>query len=232
MDLSIVVPAYNEEAVLEATLQSIEEYASRKFSSFEIIVVDDGSTDSTAALARRRAVKLIQYGRNRGKGYAVRAGVLESSGDLILFMDADNSTRITELDHFLEEIKAADMVIGSRALSASRMLVSQSALKRLVGRVGNKLIRTVLALPFEDTQCGFKLMRPKLKNIFRMQKIERWGFDFEILYLACRRGFKIYESPVTWVNNFDSKVSAWSYASVFFELVAVRVNYHLGKYEV
>lgn len=226
MELSVIIPAYNEDSVIEATVQEVLVYLREHVRSYELLVVDDGSTDRTAAIVGAiPGVTVLHYGRNRGKGFAVRYGVLAAKGDLILFMDADNSTKIHELSHFLKEIKDYDIVIGSRALSGSHIQVHQNRFKRSLGRLGNRLIRMVLGVPFEDTQCGFKLFRVATRSIFEQQTIDRWGFDFELLYLAYHQGFRIYESPVRWENNFDSKVSPWSYPKTLLELLSIRIRH-------
>lgn len=231
MELTVVIPAFNEEQVIASTLREILDYLSKKFSSYEVIVVDDGSTDETAArVPRHPNVRVIRYAPNRGKGYAVKRGVMESRGALILFMDADNSTHIRELDHFMSEIEQSDIVIGSRALPSSRVIVRQSRLKRSLGRLGNSIIRAILELPLRDTQCGFKLFHARAKELFEKQRIDRFGFDFEILFLAHKKGYRIFESPVVWVNNFDTKVTTFSYLATNVELIKVRLWYLLGKY--
>ena len=160
----------------------------------------------------------------------MRQGVLESQGEYILFMDADNSTKISELGHFLEAIRTCDIVIGSRALSGSQITVAQHPLKRMAGRAGNVLVRLLLGIALKDTQCGFKLFRKKAKVLFEMQVVEGWGFDFEILFLAHKGGFLIQERPVMWVNNFDSKVTSVDYVRSLGDLLRVRARYALRLY--
>lgn len=231
MDLSVIIPAYNETAVIGATLRDVLTYLQKRPMTYEVIVVDDGSVDDTISLVQNiPEVRLIRHNVNQGKGEAVKTGVLASRGELILFMDADNSTNITELDHFLNEIGNYDIIIGSRALIDSQIRVRQNPLKVLGGRLGNLMIRLVLGLPFRDTQCGFKLFRRETIKVFRQQTIKRWGFDFELIFLASVRGFRILESPVQWVNNFDSKVSSLDYAKTLKDLLSIRLNYLLGKY--
>jgi glycosyltransferase involved in cell wall biosynthesis len=230
MQISVVIPAYNEESAIEATLREVLAYLPTHFNSYEVIVVNDGSKDATAAIVSRiPGVTLVQYEQNRGKGYAVKHGMLAALGEVILFMDADNSTKITELDHCMKEIRDYDIVIGSRALADSRIQVSQNPLKRSLGRLGNLIIKSVLGVPFQDTQCGYKLFRRSVLVLFEQQTIDRWGFDFEILYLAHRQGFRIYESPVHWENNFDSKVSVFSYPRTLFELLMIRAKHLFPK---
>ncbi len=231
MELTVVIPAFNEERVIASTLREVLGYLSKRFSSYEVIVVDDGSRDRTAAaVSVFKNVKLLRSQKNRGKGHAVKMGVLASAGDYILYMDADNSTSITELDHFMGEIRNYDLVMGSRALATSVVAVSQNPFKKALGRLGNFVIRLLLGLPFSDTQCGFKLFRARLAALFRKQKIERWGFDFEFIFLAHRGGFRIHESPVRWANHVDSRVTPASYIASLVELLKVRAWYLLGKY--
>ena len=231
MDLSVVIPAYNEEKDIGATLRSVHEYLRSHFSSFEIIVVDDASTDHTADVVRSvKGVGLIRYAPNRGKGYAVKTGMLAAKGDMVLFMDADNSTNITELDHLIPEMRNYDIVIGSRATKGSTITVHQPSYKRWLGRFGNLVIRSALGLAIHDTQCGFKLFRKESLVLFRKQKLERWGFDFEILFLATRHGYRILESPVTWTNDFDTKVTLGGYFRTAREVCMVRLWALLHRY--
>ncbi|MEK7583831.1 MAG: dolichyl-phosphate beta-glucosyltransferase [Patescibacteria group bacterium] len=232
MEISVVIPAYNEASVIRGTIDDVQAYMNNWGVAYEIILVDDGSTDTTADAVRALpAVTLITNEVNRGKGYSVRRGVLAATGDLILFMDADNSTKIRELDRMRNEIASNDIVIGSRALASSRITVRQNIAKVSLGRMGNTLIRFVLGLPFKDTQCGFKLFRRKTQDIFKVMTLDRWGFDFELLFLASKRQYRILESPVVWENNFDSKVRAASYFSTFFDMIRVRIRYLMGNYK-
>jgi len=231
IEISVVIPAYNEERDITATVQDVHQYCRERFRSYEIIVVDDGSSDRTASAASAVPdTTVVRYQPNRGKGHAVKTGVLTSRGELVLFMDADNSTNIRELEHFIPELEGHDIVIGSRALADSKITVHQNPIKRKLGRLGNVVIRMFLGLPFRDTQCGYKLFRRSAIDIFQKQRLERWGFDFEVLFLAHKKGYRIYESAVTWTNNFDSKVTAASYLAVLIELVKIRWWYLLGKY--
>ncbi len=230
MQLSVVIPAYNEEASIGQTLKEVLEYLKEHFTSYEVLVVNDGSTDKTVQIVSSvPGVSVVQYGANRGKGYAVKLGILAGQGDVILFMDAVNSTKITEVDHCMKELEHYDIVIGSRAIAGSHIQVSQHPLKKSLGRIGNAFIRMVLGVPFQDTQCGYKLFRRSVKPVFEQQTIDRWGFDFEILYLASSQGFKIYESPVDWENNFDSKVSVFSYPKTLLELLSIRLRHLFPK---
>lgn len=229
--ISVIVPAYNEEAVIRATVLDILSYLKRKFGKYEIIVISDGSTDSTVEqVSKIKAVRVISNKFNKGKGYSVKRGMMMSNGDLVLFMDADNSTNITELGHFLRELDEADIIIGSRALKDSNVVVGQNQLKQTLGRLGNSLIKLVLDLQLKDTRCGFKLFKRKTIHLFEKLRLDRWGFDDEVLFLAKKAGYIISESPVTWVNNFESKVRFTDYIISLFELLNIRIRYQLKKY--
>ena len=213
--ISIVIPAYNEESRLLGALRAIEEYlASRNWSSPEVLVVNDGSSDGTAALARSYQaahpfLRLLENPGNRGKGYSVRHGMLEARGDWVLFTDADLSAPIEELDKLLAAAveRRAELAIGSRALDRSLINVHQSWFRETAGRLFNLLVRLATGLPFSDTQCGFKLFQGRAaREIFRRQRIERWGFDAEILFIAGKLGFAVAEVPVRWSHAEGTKV--------------------------
>ncbi|MBT6691470.1 glycosyltransferase family 2 protein [Candidatus Parcubacteria bacterium] len=231
MQISVIIPAYNEEGVIADTIKEIRGFLQDNFESFEIVVVDDKSTDSTLniiqSLADVRAVKNI---KNHGKGYSVAKGVKVAKGDLILFMDADNSTRIVELQKFLPQIKDYPIVIGSRGLKDSDVQIKQNFIKAFLGKAGNMLIRILVAPRISDTQCGFKLFTKESKYLFDKLTIERWGFDFELIFLARKYSLKIKEVPVVWRNNFDSKVTWLGYVSTLLQVFKVRLNNILGKY--
>jgi len=232
MKLSVIIPAYNEESVIQNTLDEVLTYLQLKFTNnFELIVVDDGSGDNTSVIVvKYDQVTLIRQ-KNTGKGGAVRTGVLASQGEWILFMDADNSTRIKELDEFTRNMNGADIIIGSRAIVGSKIDVKQPWIKSLFGRIGNVLIQMVLLPGIKDSRCGFKLYSNKVKDIFRAQKLNSWAFDDEILFLAMKKGMKIKELPVTWVNNFDTTVKPLDYLTTIFDLFRVRFNYFRGAYK-
>ncbi|MCL6506631.1 MAG: glycosyltransferase family 2 protein, partial [Bryobacteraceae bacterium] len=193
--ISIVIPAYNEEQRLGSTLNAILSFLNQRPSRFaEILVVDDGSRDATARIVERFSVdhpqiRLLRNPGNRGKGYSVRHGVLESRGEWILFTDADLSAPIEELDKLFDAVRRhdADIAIGSRALDRSLIQVHQSWFRETAGRIFNLFLRILTGLPFLDTQCGFKLYRRQAAHeIFRRQRLERFGFDAEVLYIARR----------------------------------------------
>ncbi len=213
--LSVVIPAYNEEERLGSTLEQIVDYLLSRHFSFELVVVDDGSQDRTAAivleLSRRNMpqLRLFQNRCNRGKGYSVRLGMLQSSGQYALLTDADLSTPIQELCK-LEQALAngpCDIVFGSRDLESSEIQVRQPWLREGGGKLFNRLVRLLTHLPYRDTQCGFKLFKmPRCRDIFRKQVIENFSFDVEVLYIARKWGFRLEEVPVIWRHNTGSRV--------------------------
>ncbi len=215
-ELSVIIPAYNEERRLRPTLARIHEYfASQGIhpASLEILVVDDGSTDGTAQAVRESmrtmpALRLLSNGENRGKGYSVRRGMLEARGHLALFTDADLSSPMEESEKLFAALGAGnDIAIGSRALDRSLIAVHQSRSRELAGILFNRLVHLLTGLPFQDTQCGFKaFVRHRCQIIFEQQRIEGFGFDPEILFLARRHGLQTAEVPVRWAHEPASKV--------------------------
>ena len=238
--LSIVIPAYNEEARLPATLAAVVSYlAARGWPDGEILVVDDGSLDSTAAVtahfqAAHPGVRLLENPGNRGKGYSVRHGMLESRGEWVLFTDSDLSAPIEELDKLLQAARAqhAAVAIGSRALDRSLIALHQSRFRETAGRIFNLLMRLATGLPFADTQCGFKLFEgAAAREIFRRQRIERWGFDAEVLFIARKLGYKTVEVPVRWSHSPGTKVSMFRDSlNMFLDLLRIRWNQLRGRY--
>src|SRR5258708_3125335 len=201
--ISIVIPAYNESARLGPTLERVLDFIRRQAWDAEVIVVDDGSHDRTADLVTEYAqsepiVRLIQNPGNRGKGYSVRNGVLNAQGAIVLFTDADLSSPIEEAAKLPAPVNGGvDVAIGSRWARSELQIQRQSVARQVMGRAFNVLLRVLLRLDFKDTQCGFKAFRRNAaKILFPLQKIEGWGFDPEILFLARRFGFKVAEVPV------------------------------------
>jgi len=213
LQLSIVVPCYNEEERLPRTIEAIERYFAGKQISYELILVDDGSSDGTrlvqqAAAERNPAVRLEALPRNRGKGRALAEGVAVARGAEILVTDADLSTPIEELDKLRAALHGgAGVAIGSRALRASRVEISQPAYRVLMGKVFNLLVQAVLLPGIWDTQCGFKLFRADVAHeVFAHLTTDGFGYDPEVLYRAKKRGVKIAEVPVVWRNSSPTKV--------------------------
>jgi dolichyl-phosphate beta-glucosyltransferase len=231
MQLSVVIPCFNEARRLGPALERIARHLRERGIEHEIIVVDDGSTDGTRSVAAGfPSVALTSARGNRGKGYSVREGVLRARGDLVLVTDADLSTPIEELDRFLVLAETFDIVIGSRAMPDS--LVTTTWYRRLLGRTGHALIVLCAVRGIRDTQCGFKLYRQAAaRALFSRQTLERFGFDFEILHLAQRAGMRIREEPVRWVNSPQSHVRWYDYPRTLLELARVAWNRHRGDYE-
>ncbi len=206
--LSIVIPAYNEAGRIAHSLEAIQNYVRGK--NWEIIVVDDGSTDNTVEIAARQTgIRVLRNERNRGKGFSVRRGFLEARGELVLFTDADLSAPIGEADKLLAAMERshADAVVGSRALERGLIGTHQSPFREWGGRFFNLLVRFSTGLPIRDTQCGFKLFRrATTQRAFELQRVERFGFDPEILFLIHLRGGKVVEVPVRWNHNAATKV--------------------------
>jgi glycosyltransferase involved in cell wall biosynthesis len=236
--ITIVIPAYNEEARLGPSLNKVLHFVRQEAWDAEVIVVDDGSRDRTADIVREYAqgngiVRLLQNPGNRGKGYSVRNGVLNARGRIILFTDADLSSPIEEAPKLLTELEAgADIAIGSRWMRSELQTKRQSVARQVLGRVFNLLLRMVLRLDFKDTQCGFKAFRRHAaRTVFPLQKIERWGFDPEILFLARRSGFKMVEVPVRWGHDNGTRINPVADGSrMVADMVRVRWYSLSGKY--
>ncbi|MBI3665140.1 MAG: glycosyltransferase family 2 protein [Acidobacteria bacterium] len=242
--LSVIIPAYNEESRLPTTLPRVLEYLDASTARSEILVVNDGSRDRTAELARefaraasgpRVSIRVLENPGNRGKGYSVRHGMLEAQQEWALFTDADLSSPIEECERLFAAAAPDryDVAIGSRALDRSLIGVHQSAFRENAGRIFNLLMRAVTGLDLADTQCGFKLFRrPAARNIFRRQRLERFGFDVEVLYLARRLGYRITEVPVRWNHAPGTKVSLLGDSlEMFLDLWRVRLNDWKGLYD-
>jgi dolichyl-phosphate beta-glucosyltransferase len=239
MTYSIVIPAYNESQRLRATLEKVLAYVRLQSWDAEIVVVNDGSRDNTAEIVREFAaknpsVRLVENPGNRGKGYSVRNGILNSRGDIVIFSDADLSSPIEETPKLLQSLAAgADIAIGSRWLRAELQTKRQSLLRQVFGRVFNLLLRIILGLRFKDTQCGFKAFtRTAAQTILPLQKIERWGFDPEILFLARRFNFRVDEVPVHWGHSGGTRINPIvDGARMFQEMLRIRWYGLTGKYD-
>lgn len=227
--LSVVIPAYNEEKRITPTLERVCNYLSGQSWIWEVIVVSDGSTDRTVNIvrnlqARYPRLKLLVNESNHGKGYVVKQGMLEASGQLRLFMDADSSTPIQEIEKLLPYIRRSyDIVIGSLGVKGAQVDKSEFFWRVVAGKIGNILIQLIVLPGIQDTQRGFKLFTADAaKKIFPYMKIGGWGFDIEALALARKFSFSIKEVPVRWSHDEGSKISAFSYITVLYELVRIR----------
>ena len=235
---SIIIPAYNEGQRLGATLDRVLAHLESAGWKAEVLVVDDGSSDDTVEIIRRYSaahpqVRLLENPGNRGKGYSVRHGMRQASGDLLLFTDADLSAPIPEAGKLFARIAAgADVAIGSRWLDPALQTQRQPLYRQFFGRLFNLLLRLTLGLRYKDTQCGFKAFtRRAAQLIFGRQRIERWGFDPEILFLAVRLGLKVEEVPVEWADDPRTKVRpVRDGLRIFSELLRIRWYGLTGKY--
>ena len=239
LELSIVIPAYNEERRLPRTLDCILAYLQTRPFRAEIIVVDDGSSDRTveivnAFLPKYPGLRLVSNGKSRGNGVSVRHGMLEARGGIALFSDADLSTPIEEADKLLAALREGgfDAAIGSRAMDRSLIEIHQSPIREQAGIFFNRLVRWIVGIEFSDTQCGFKaFLRERARIIFEQQRVERFGFDPEILFLAKRHGLRVAEVPVRWSHDPGTKVNVVADGiRMFFELLLIRWNAMRGCY--
>ncbi len=243
IDLSIVLPAFDEEERLGDTMEKILSYLDANSINAELIIVDDGSGDRTAEVARETAAgfpqietNVIRYEENRGKGFAVRIGLLAAKSDLALFSDADLSTPIEEMHKLLDPIRNGeyDVTFGSRAIDRSLIGTHQPWLRENGGRVINFMIRKRSGLEFSDTQCGFKAFNmTKFRPLLDVMKIDRFGFDIEFLFVAKYHGLRLAEIPVRWNDVAGSKVSPFRDTSrMFTELSQIRRNARNGAYDL
>jgi len=235
--LSIIIPVYNEARRLPRSLDSIHAYLAARRMDAEVIVVDDGSTDATVQIVEERraswaALRLVSNGRNRGKGFSVRHGMLEARGEVALFTDTDLSAPIEEADKLLAALAGHDVAIGSRAVDRSLIEVRESWLRERLGICFNLAVRLLTGLPLADTQCGFKAVRrARARIVFEQQRLEGFGFDPEILFLAQRHGLTIAEIPVRWAHDPHTKVRVWRHGmGMVTDLFVLRWNWLLGRY--
>ena len=236
-ELSIVIPSYNEEARLPRSLEKVRAYVAEHHPDAEVIVVDDGSKDGTARVVEQwqrewPALRLVPNGGNRGKGYSVRHGMLGARGRVALFTDADLSAPIEEADKLLDALRDADVAFGSRAMNRDLISVHQSRLREVAGIIFNRCVRLFTGLSFEDTQCGFKAFQlDRSRIIFEQQRVERFGFDPEILFLAKRHGLRAVEVPVRWAHDPATKVHVFRDSlRMFSDLVVIRWHAITGRY--
>ncbi len=236
---SIVIPAYNESARIEAALREVVHCVRERGWDAEIIVVNDGSTDTTAQIVTEFArtapeVRIMENPGNRGKGYSVRNGLLQAQGEIVMFTDADLSAPIAEAELLFAAIRGgADIAIGSRWLERGRQTHRQPLYRQFFGRCFNLLTRTVMGLHYADTQCGFKAFtRAAAQTVFQLQTIERWGFDPEILFIASKRHLRVDEVPVTWGHDERSRMSYLRDGMhMLREMAIIRWNALLGRYD-
>ena len=237
--LSIVIPAYNESARIDGTLSRVMWCVDECSWDAEVLVVDDGSSDDTPAIVQRwmrryPRLHMVRNPGNRGKGYSVRNGLLQAAGEIVMFTDADLSSPIEEAELLIAAIdEGADVAIGSRWLDRQKQTIHQPLYRRFFGRCFNKVTRWVMGLPFKDTQCGFKAFkRDAAQTIFRLQTIERWGFDPEILFIARKLKYKIVEVPVTWGHDARSRISYLKDGlKMLEEMAVIRANSLRGRYD-
>lgn len=239
LDISVVIPAYNEENRLPATLESVYEYLKSSGKSFEILIVDDGSQDKTAAVVESFAkhaegVRLLTYSPNQGKGYAVRTGILSCLGATILIDDADGSSPISELSKLEQAVgNGFDIAIGSRAKLSTTTKVTALSYRKFLGNTFNAIVQALLLPGMLDTQCGFKLFRRKAAmEAFSQARLKGYGFDVETLYIARIHGYKIEEVPINWNHVDGSKVNVvFDSACMFFEILGIAFSAVLGRYK-
>jgi glycosyltransferase involved in cell wall biosynthesis len=237
--LSIVIPAYNEAARIDLTLERVMSCVAAQGWDAEVLVIDDGSTDTTPQIVERwmqdhPRLHLVKNDGNRGKGYSVRNGLLQAAGEVVMFTDADLSAPMEEAERLMAALAdGADVAIGSRWMDKARQTIHQPLYRRFFGRCFNWVTRTVMGLPFKDTQCGFKAFkRPAAQVIFRLQRIERWGFDPEILFIARKLGYEVREVPVTWGHDERSRMSYLKDGMKMLEEMAIiRGNSVAGRYD-
>jgi len=237
--LSVVIPAYNEEKRISATLLDIDKYLSKQNYTYEIVVVSDGSKDNTAGVVKKmqelvKNLRLIDNKENHGKGWVTKQGMLEAKGEYRIFVDADNAISIDQIENFWPELEHYDVVIGSIESKGAKIEEHAGWHRRLLGKISKYLIRIIAGLwEIHDTQRAFKIFPAKIaQDVFFRQTIYRWGFDIEILVLTKRLGYKIKELPVTWINAGESKVSLGSYVKTFMELLKIRWNLITDKYGI
>ncbi len=237
--LSVIIPVYNESKRIPLTLIDVDRHLSGADYSSEILVVNDGSTDNTYEVVSKflpliKNLRIIDNKENHGKGFVVRQGMLEAKGTLRLFMDADNSTSVDQVDKMLPHFKEGyEVVIGSRDIKGAELVPPQAFYKRTLGNVGNLVIQVLLLPGLWDTQCGFKCFSEEaVRKIFNIVKTNRWAFDVEALVIAKRLGYRIKEIPVRWVNSPFSHVKLAGYLLFLWDVFKVRWRLWRGKYKM
>jgi dolichyl-phosphate beta-glucosyltransferase len=238
LKLSVIIPAYNEEERLPKTLRAMDVYLTKQKYGYEIVVVSDGSKDKTAQAANKmkseiKGLRVIEENQNRGKGYAVRKGMLESKGDYRMFLDADNSTSIDHIEKMWPEFKKGfEVVIGSRDMKGAVRTIRQVWWREKLGDIFNLIVQVMSGLwGLWDTQCGCKGFSAKAaREIFRKATINRWAFDVEVLVIAKKLGYSIQEVPVTWINDAQSKVKLSGMIKMLLEVLQISINNFIGRY--
>jgi dolichyl-phosphate beta-glucosyltransferase len=244
MEISIIVPAYNEEKRIQKTLERIFSYMKEKKHDFEIVVVDDGSKDKTVEVVEifrkkkskdkkdKDRIKILKNIKNKGKGHSVKRGMLAGEKKWLLFSDADLSTPIEEIEKFEKYIDQYSIIIASRNLKESQIKIKQPKLRSTLGKIFPFVVNLFTIRGIKDTQCGFKLFRKDVaEKIFPLQTSKRFAFDVEVLFIAKKHGYKIKEIPVIWINALGSKVDPINDSiSMFFDLIRFRFNSIIGKY--
>lgn len=235
--LSVIIPAYNEEHRIAKTLESVGNFLSQQAFDYEIVVVNDGSKDKTSEVIKEcgqtlKNFRFIDNQENHGKGWVVKQGMLEATGDVRLFMDADNSTTVDQVLPFLPYFEQGyDVVVGSRRIAGSNLAVKQNLFRDFLGGVFRLIVHTLVPVGVTDTQCGFKAFSAKAsQTVFSKQTIFRWAFDVEILSLARKQGYKIKELPIKWVNDSESHVKFSGMVNMLLEIVQIRINLMTRKY--
>lgn len=241
-NISIVIPCYNEEHRIEITLNKIQQYILKNSieCDYQIVLVDNNSTDNTLNILKSyqkkfENFKIVSATEFKGKGWAVKKGILNADGDIIVFSDADLSTPIEELQKIIFEINnGADIVIGSRQHKDSNIIRHQNFLRESMGKIFNIILRKILYTEFKDTQCGFKGFKKDAGlKLFRLSKVKTFAFDAEILFLANKLNYKIVEIPIKWINSPASKVRIIKDSlKMLFDLIKVRTDYKNGKYNI
>ncbi|MEK7617940.1 MAG: dolichyl-phosphate beta-glucosyltransferase [Patescibacteria group bacterium] len=236
--LSIIIPAYNEAHRIQKTLLSVSGFLQKQSFQSEILVISDGSKDETESVVNSLKnqipnLSIIQNQENHGKGWVTRQGMLATIGDIRLFMDADNSTKIDEIAKFLPFFEQGyDVVIGSRRIQGAVIAAHQGFIRDFLGGVFRFIVHTLVPVGVADSQCGFKAFTSKsAEAIFPKQSIYRWAFDVEILALARRANFKIKEVPIIWVNDSESHVKFSGMVKMLLEIIQIRMNLWFGKYK-
>lgn len=235
--LSVIIPAYNEQDRIGATLQSVSRYLSKQDYAWEVLVANDGSKDNTAKVVKHFTLqdsrfRILDNKENHGKGYVVKQAMLQARGDVRLFMDADNSTSIDHIEKMWPYFeKGYEVVIGSRRVPGAKIAVHQSWYKELLGRIGNLVIQIFAVPGISDTQAGFKAFSAKAaEDIFKRVKDQRWAFDVEALAIARKLKYKIAQIPIYWVNDPKSHVKFIDYLTFNFAVLKIRLNLWSGKY--